>query len=204
VRTDDSPLHRGWLDEVAGRLLDFQMINGGVKQFFGVGAEAGKCSHCAPSSNADYASDEQPLMQNGDEPLTDALYSLNFALLGLREAVGATGDARYAAAERALSDYLVRIQVVSDAHPELAGSWFRAFDYDKWEYWASDGDHGYGPWVTDGGWTNGNVMTAMALRQANTTLWEVLRGEAAQWGAAEVDAICREMLQERADEFCAL
>ena len=33
-----------------------------------------------------------------------------------------------------LAEYLTRIQVQSDAHPELAGAWFRAFDYDKEEY----------------------------------------------------------------------
>jgi hypothetical protein len=91
----------------------------------------------ADGFNSLYATDEQPLMQLGDEPLTDSLYSLNLALLGLREVFGATGGAaRYVTAERALSDYLARIQGTSEAHPELAGSWFRAFDYDKWEYWA--------------------------------------------------------------------
>ena len=141
---------------------------------------------------------------DGDEPLTDALYSLNFALIGLREAFGATGNARYADAEAALSDYLVRIQVVSTVHPELSGSWFRAFDYSRWEYWASDGDHGYGPWVTDGGWTNGWVMTAMAAREAGITLWEVMEDEAKAWQRAEISRICREMLQERAEEFCVV
>ena len=203
VRSDDTPLHREWLATVAGLLLDYQLLSGGIRQFFGVGKEAGKCTHCAPASNAEYATGEQPLMQDGDEPLTDALYSLNFALLGLREAVGATGDERYAEAERALGGYLARIQVVSEAHPELQGAWFRAFDYRRWEYFASDGDHGYGPWVTDGGWTNGNIMTAMALRDANTTLWEVMHAEAAEWSAKEVESICREMLQDRAGELCA-
>jgi hypothetical protein len=45
-------------------------------------------------------------------------------------------------------------------------------------------------------------MTAMALRNANTTLWDVMKGEAAEWSGAEVESICREMLEERADEFC--
>ena len=27
---------------------------------------------------------------------------------------------------------------MSEAHPELAGAWFRAFDYERWENWASD------------------------------------------------------------------
>jgi hypothetical protein len=202
VRADDTPLHRSWLDQVASRLLDFQLISGGIKQFFGVGKEAGRCSHCPPASNAEYGDSEEPLMQDGDEPITDALYSLNFALIGLREAAGATGDPRYAAAESALQDYLIRSQVISEEHPELAGSWFRAFDYARWDYWAADGDHGYGPWVTDGGWTNGWIMAAMAARGAQTTLWEIMREEADEWCMDEVLAICREMLQERAAEFC--
>ena len=91
-------------------------------------------------------------MFSGDEPVTDSLYTLGFALAGLREAYGATGNATYAAAERKLADYMVRIQVKSAARPELSGAWFRAFDYGKQEYWSSDNDWGYGPWVTETGW----------------------------------------------------
>lgn len=91
-------------------------------------------------------------MFSGDEPVTDSLYTLGFAFAGLREAYGATGNATYAAAERKLADYMVRIQVKSAARPELSGAWFRAFDYGKQEYWSSDNDWGYGPWVTETGW----------------------------------------------------
>jgi hypothetical protein len=45
-------------------------------------------------------------------------------------------------------------------------------------------------------------MTAMALCNANTTLWDVMKSEMAEWSGAEVESICREMLEERADEFC--
>ena len=204
VRPDDSQMHRSWLSDVAYRLLTFQVRSGGIKQFFGTGKEAGHCNACPPGSNAAYGSGEQPLMLDGSEPLTDSLYSLNFALLGLREAAGATGEARYAEAESALSEFLVRIQVTSEEHPELAGAWFRAFDYERWEYWASDGDWGYGPWVTDGGWTNGWIMTAMAARDAGTTLWDTMMKEAAQWDKNELQRICREMLEEHADEYCAV
>ena len=51
--------------------------------------------------------------------------------------------------------------------------------------------------------TNGNIMTALALRDANTTLWDVMRQEAAEWDAAQVKAVCHEMLQERAAALCA-
>lgn len=85
VRADDTPLHRSWLSTVADRLLAYQLLSGGIKQFFGVGAEAGRCSACPPTSNAAYGGGEQPLMLDGSEPLTDSLYSLNFAIIGLRE-----------------------------------------------------------------------------------------------------------------------
>ena len=179
-----------------------QMRDGGIKQFFGSGPEAHKCHHCPPTSNADYGSGEQPLLFTGNEPLTGCLYSLNFALIGLREATGATGEHRYAKAENALVDYLLRIQVSSDKHAELDGAWFRAFDFEKWEYWGSDGDWGYGPWVTDNGWTNGWIMTALAARQANTTLWDVMGHEAEQWEEEELKRICHEMLGDLATSYC--
>lgn len=55
---------------------------------------------------------------------------------------GATGEPMYAAAESKLVEFLAKTQVVSEAHPELSGAWFRAFDYERWEYWASDNDWG--------------------------------------------------------------
>ena len=83
------------------------------------------------------------------------------------------------------------------------GAWFRAFDFEKWEYWASDGDWGYGPWVTDNGWTNGWIMTAMALRETNTTLWDVMSEESVQWEPQQIRSICNEMLGHGyAHQYC--
>ena len=73
-------------------------------------------------------------------------------------------------AESKLAEFLIRTQVNSTVHPELSGAWFRAFDYDAWEYWASDNDWGYGPWTTETGWSNGWIMTALAAREGNTTV----------------------------------
>ena len=39
-----------------------------------------------PSSNAKYGTGEAPLNQNNDDPVSDLLYTSNFALLGLHEA----------------------------------------------------------------------------------------------------------------------
>jgi hypothetical protein len=30
------------------------------------------------------------------------------------------------------------VQVRSEGRPELDGAWFRAFDFKRWEYWASN------------------------------------------------------------------
>merc|ERR1712224_491792 len=99
-------------------LLATQQPSGAIKQAFGHGKEATRCNPCAPKSNEDYGSGEGPIMFSGNESVTDALYTLNFALIGLREAYGATGDQSYAEAEAKLVEYLVRIQVASHDHPE--------------------------------------------------------------------------------------
>jgi hypothetical protein len=203
VRVEDTPRHRAWLERAAGPLLAYQTKSGGIKQFWGAGNESGKFGTAPPRSNAQFGGGESTLMMDGSEPVTDALYSLNFAAIGLLEAAGATGDPRYAKAGKALSDYLVRIQAESDERPELAGAWYRAFDYEKWEYWAMDSDWAYGPWVTDNGWTNGNIMAAMAAAEAGTTLWDLMEAEGREWDMAWVSALCRRMLEGRADEFCA-
>ena len=90
----------------------------------------------------------------------------------------------------------------SEVHSELDGSWFRAFDYDKWEYWASDGDWGYGPWVTDDGWTNGWIQTALALRKGNTSLWDVMKMESDEWANEDLKSICNEMMMEQSEKYC--
>ena len=201
-----SAKYRGWLKRVATDVLAAQQPNGGVKQMFGTGAEAKRCSPCAPVSNEQYGSGEGPIMFTGREPLTDSLYTLNFLLAGLREAAGASqGHADhglYAGAEGKLASFMVKIQVVSEAQPQLQGVWFRAFDYDNEEYWSSDNDWGYGPWVTETGWSNGWIMTALALRGANRTLWDIMSDSGLSDGP-QLLSVCREMLGAKAAAFCA-
>ena len=78
---------------------------------------------CAASSDGH---GEAPLQQSNTDPVTDALYTINFAALGLREAVAATQNSTLAAAEAKLSQYLTRIQQRSASRPELDGAWMRA------------------------------------------------------------------------------
>ena len=205
VRVDPgNAVYIEWLDLVANKLLVHQTKEGGIRQFFGTGNESGKCHACVPKSNAAYGDGEAPLMFYGNETITDCLYSLNFISIGLREAYGATKKEVYRLAEEKLVNYLVRIQVTSTVHPELDGAWFRAFEYSRWEYWASDSDWGYGPWVTDNGWTNGWIQTSLALRHGNTTLWDVMMQESGEWDMNWVTDVCKEMLMDESDEYCTV
>ena len=84
-------------------------------------------------NNEDYGTFEAPLNQNNTDPVSDLLYTSNFALLGLHEAAAATGNATLREAEDRLASFLVRVQARSSARPELDGAYMRAFDFEKWE-----------------------------------------------------------------------
>ena len=116
---------------------------------------------------------EAPLNQENTDPVSDFLYTSNFALLGLHEAAAATGNASIKAEEDKLADFIVRIQAKSTERPELDGAWMRAFDYDKWENWASDADIGWGAWSVESGWTQSWITTTLGMRLLNTSLWEL-------------------------------
>ena len=100
-------------------------------------------------------------------------YTSNFALLGLHEAAAALGNATVKAEEDKLADYIVRLQARSTERPELDGAWLRAFDYEKWENWASDADIGWGAWSVESGWTQSWITTTLGMRLLGTSLWEL-------------------------------
>ncbi len=172
VRVDDTPEHRKWLRFMAGELLAFQDGCGAIREEIGGGAGR----YGPPKSNAEYGVTEAPLIQENGDPLSDMLYTTNFAFLGLHEAAAATGDPYYRDAGDRLAGFLCRIQVRSDDHPELDGAWFRAFDHKRWEHWASNSDAGWGVWSTETGWTQGWITSVLALRVMNTSLWEASSG----------------------------
>ncbi len=170
VRLHDTPEHRGWLKSVAGDLLSFQDKSGAIREE--VGSE-GEGQYGPPKSNAAYGTSEAPLLQQNGDPVADLLYTTNFAFLGLHEAAAATGDSMYVEAENKLAEFLCRIQVRSEKHPELAGGWFRAFDYGTWDYWASGSDWGWGPWSIETGWTQSWITSVLGMRNLRTSLWEL-------------------------------
>ncbi len=168
VHLADTPEHRSWLRRIADDLLSRQDPSGAICEELG---PAGLGAYAPPQTNEAYGTSEAPLIQENGDPLSDLLYTTNFAFVGLHEAAAATGEPRYSRAADRLADALCRIQVRSDAHSELDGGWFRAFDVRRWEYWASNADEGWGAWSIESGWTQGWITTVLALRRMGTSLW---------------------------------
>lgn len=170
VRVEDTPVHRANLMRVIGDLLKLQDSSGAIREELG---DLKMGVYPPPQSNEAYGTHEASLIgQNGDK-VSDLLYTTNFAFLGLHEAAWATGDPGIKAAEDKLAQFLCRIQVYSADHPELHGGWFRSFDYGRYEHWGCNADHGWGAWCIESGWTQGWITTILALREMNTSVWDL-------------------------------
>lgn len=168
VRVDDTPEHRKWLDTVVDRLLQNQVVSGAIREELGDDSFG---MYGKTKSNRDYGVTEAPLIgQNGD-PVADMLYTCNFAFFALNEAAHATGEKRYHDAVGRLSDFLIRIQATSKNHPDMDGAWLRAFDYDRWDYWASNADSGWGAWCTLTGWIQSWIIGTQALVERDNSFW---------------------------------
>ena len=170
VRVEDSPEHHQWLKRMAEALLALQDESGALREELGSMAQGGLKP---PQSNEKYGTAEAPLIQENGDLVCDLLYTSNFAFLGLHEAAAATGDMFYSHAADKLAELLCRIQVRSSVHPELDGAWLRAFDFKRWDYWASDSDHGWGVWSTETGWTQAWITSVLAMRHLKTSLWNL-------------------------------
>ena len=124
---------------MADELLRNQVECGAIREELGNPAKGG---FGRTPSNALYGVTEAPLIFDNGDPVCDMLYTTNFAFVGLYEAAAATGDPKYWDAVRRMGDFLVRIQVSSKEFENVDGAWFRAFDYEDWDYWASNADAG--------------------------------------------------------------
>ncbi len=173
VRVEDTHEHREWLMRVAGDLLAWQQPSGAIHERLG---EVRGGHYRTPQRNEDYGTAETPLLQQNGDPVSDQLYTTGFALLGLHEAVGATGDPKLKRAEDKLAEYLCRIQTRSRKLPYLNGTWFRAFDDRRWEAWASSADIGWGAWSIESGWGQAWTAALLALREEQITVWEFTAG----------------------------
>ena len=170
VRVEDTPEHREWLDRIVSKLLENQMDNGAIREELG---GEGKGRYGRTKSNAEYGLHEAPLIFENGDPIADMLYTSNFAFFSLNEAAHATGDPSYMEALAKLSDFLTRIQVKSERFEDLDGAWFRAFDYGRWEFWASNADVGWGAWGTLSGWTQSWIVATQVLVLQDKSYWEL-------------------------------
>ena len=169
VRVSDTPEHRQWLRTAVDGLLALQAPSGAIGEELGV---EGKGWMYPPKSNEAYGTHEASLIQQNGEPVSDQLYTTNFALLGLHEAAAVGDSASKRGADR-LAEYFIRTQIRSDAHPSLDGGWFRAFDFQRWEPWGSNADVGWGAWAIETGWTQAWITSVLALRQMRTSFWDL-------------------------------
>lgn len=172
VRVEDTPQHRNWLKLVALTLLKDADSCGAIKERLGI---KGLGRYDKIRSNEDYGTKEAPLISDYGDKVTDLLYTLNFCAFGLNEAWAATGDTTYRQALKNINDFFVRVQVKAPAHKELNGAWFRAFDFGRWEYWASNADSGWGPWGTQTGWTQSWIINSLASQLNNRNFWEATK-----------------------------
>jgi hypothetical protein len=172
VRVEDTEEHRRWLNLVCDDLLSNQVASGAIREALGSN-DQGK--YGAPASNEKYGTNEAPVIHTNGDPVADMLYTSNFAFFSLNEAAQATGSTKLKDAVRRLGDFLVRIQSTSTGRADLDGCWFRAFDYDHWEFYGSNGDHGWGAWGTITGWTQSFIITTLALTHHETSYWDTTK-----------------------------
>ncbi|MEW6237297.1 MAG: hypothetical protein AB1656_18085, partial [Candidatus Omnitrophota bacterium] len=172
IRVKDSPEHRAWLKKMADDLLALQDESGAIREEIG---ELSQGSCRPPQSNEEYGVNETPLLQENGDPVCDMLYTSNFAFLGLVEAAKAAQEPLYRNACGRLAQFLSRIQIRSEKHPELEGAWFRAFDFQRWEYWASNADAGWGAWSIETGWTQGWIAAGFGMRTRDVSLWDLTK-----------------------------
>lgn len=172
VRVDDTPEHRMWLDKIVKKLLENQVENGAIREELG-SSQTGFLGKI--KSNKEYGLGEAPLIFENGDPVSDMLYTCNFAFFSLNEAAKVTHIKEYENAVKKLSDFLIRIQVKSDKHKDLDGAWMRAFDYNRWDYWASNADLGWGAWSTLTGWIQSWIVGTQTLVEENKSFWELTK-----------------------------
>ncbi|MBP1583906.1 MAG: hypothetical protein J6866_08110, partial [Victivallales bacterium] len=167
VEIEDTAEHREWLDRVCRQVLKHLDEHHIFREVMG---DPAKGNYPSPKSNAEFGTAEATLLQQDGDPACDLLYTVNFAFAGLHEAACATGNPEYQGAADGLADFLCRIQAVSDSQHALHGAWFRAFDFEQWDFFGNASDNGWGPWCIESGWTNSWIATILALRDLHRPL----------------------------------
>ena len=172
ARIEPTEQHLNWLNFMIDEVLKNQVECGAIREELG---EPSTGWYNKTKSNEEYGKFEAPLIHDNGDPVADMLYTSNFAFFALNEAAFVTGKPEHKAAVQKLSDFLIRIQVRSEKFKDVDGAWFRAFNYDKWDYWGSNADAGWGAWCTLTGWIQSWIVTTQIMLEMNTTLWDIIQ-----------------------------
>ena len=170
VQVRNTAENREMLQKVVNDILQLQDKSGAIREELG-SIEMGK--YPPPQTNEAYGKHEASLIAKNGDPVSDLLYTTNFAFLGLHEASYALNDPTVQKAVGSLAEFLCRIQVKSAKHPELHGGWMRAFDFEKFEHWGSNADAGWGAWAIESGWTQGWITSILSLRELKRSIWDI-------------------------------
>ncbi|WP_163513477.1 hypothetical protein [Fodinicola acaciae] len=122
-----------------------------------------------PTSNFAYGLDEQSIVQQNGDPITDQLYTLGFAAWTLPIAHQLTGEPVFDELATGVLDYLSRIQIDDDS--PLSGAWMRSFDFANWEYFGSNADIGWGPYCVETGWANATILLGAMIKLTGHTFF---------------------------------
>ncbi len=189
VRVDDTPVHRQWLDMMVVKLIENQKPCGAIIEELG----DARMGDYGRSTNEDYGKREATLIFRNGDPVSDMLYTTNFAIFSLNEAACVTNNPVYFEAVNKLAEFLVRIQVSSKKDTALDGAWFRAFDFEKWDYWASNADAGWGVWGTHSGWTQSTIISTLAMITMHQNFWDLTQSSKIK---SEMPNVLNQMLKE--------
>lgn len=175
LRIEDTPRHRSWLHMIVNDMNQDYPAGAIPERIEQATTKYGTGHYKRPLSNEAYGTTESSVIQNDGDPCCDLLYTVNFAFVGLHEAAAITRDHIYREAEDRLAEFLCRVQIASETHPEFNGGWFRAFDFKRWEYWGSNTDMGWGAWCIESGWSQSWITIVLAFRQLGTSFWDITR-----------------------------
>ena len=157
-----------------------------------------------PASNAKYGNGEMSICQQIGDPGSDLLYESNYLLMNLQEAFAATGEVDYKVHADKLANYIARVQAKSIVHPQYNGTFFRAFDYERWEFFGNSGDWGWPSMGIETGWTSTWIAAGLGIPEirgatSDGSFWSLVTRRSL---AAVTQHYCKIMFEEHAPGAC--
>ncbi|HLU99745.1 MAG TPA: hypothetical protein VKZ59_00675, partial [Acidobacteriota bacterium] len=134
------------MNEVLGEIRKRQVRNGAIPEW--------------GTFRPENFGDEGPVITREGEPISDQLYTTNFAMLNLQLICSVLGTQEACDSFQGLADYLSRIQLESTDR-KTNGAWNRAFDLKRWEPFGNNSDPYWGPYAIESGWTNTLISIAL-------------------------------------------